>query len=142
MNTLYTARATVAGGRNGHAASDDGQLSLQLAMPKALGGTGAPGTNPEQLFAAGYAACFDSALHFVAGKAKRPLSGTQVEAQVGIGPDASGGFALAVSLTVSIPGVPEAEAQRLIDEAHRICPYSNAIRGNVAVTLALRKEPA
>lgn len=142
MSILYTAKATVAGGRNGHARSDDGRLDLQLAMPKALGGSGAAGTNPEQLFAAGYAACFDSALHFVAGKAKRQLSGTQVEAQVGIGPNAAGGFALAVTLSVSVPGIPEAETQRLVDEAHRICPYSNAIRGNVEVVLTLRQEQA
>jgi len=140
MKILYQARGTASGGRNGRVTTDDGGVDMVLAMPKELGGTGAKGANPEQLFACGYAACFDSALAFVVGKSKRSLSGTQVEASVGIGPNAADGFALAVTLTVSLPGVPEAEAQRLMEEAHRICPYSNAIRGNVDVVLTLKKD--
>jgi Ohr subfamily peroxiredoxin len=106
-------------------------------MPKELGGTGEALPNPEQLFAAGYAACFDSALAFVAARQNVKLAGTRVDANVGIGPREDGGFGLAVRLDVAIPGLPREQAQMLLDAAHAACPYSNAIRGNVDVKLAL-----
>lgn len=137
MKTLYQAQATAQGGRNGKVSSSDGVLALDLALPRELGGQGGARTNPEQLFAAGYAACFDSALAFVAAKRKLALSGTQVNATVGIGPNDSGGFQLAVKLRVTVPGVERATAQELVDAAHVVCPYSNALRGNVAVELEL-----
>jgi Ohr subfamily peroxiredoxin len=107
-------------------------------MPQSLGGAGGQGTNPEQLFAAGYAACFDSALNHVARQQKRKLEGTRVDATVGIGPNDRGGFALAVRLEVTVPGLPREEAQALVAQAHAVCPYSNAVRGNVDVELILR----
>lgn len=137
MKLLYQAEATATGGRNGHVKSSDGVLDLQLAIPKGLGGAGGARTNPEQLFAAGYAACFDSALAFVAGKQKISLTGTTVQAAVGIGQNDKGGFALAVKLTVTIPALPRETAQALLDEAHQVCPYSNATRGNISVELVL-----
>lgn len=137
MKTLYQAQVTSSGCRNGRVVSDDGVLQLALALPKALGGAGGAATNPEQLFAAGYAACFDSALAFVAGKRALKLAGTAVQATVGIGPREDGGFALAVRLVVSIPDVPRDVAQDLIEQADKVCPYSHALRGNVAVDLAL-----
>lgn len=137
MNILYQAQATATGGRNGQVASSDGILRLQLSVPKALGGPGGAATNPEQLFAAGYAACFDSALAFVAGKQGLKLTGTSVQATIGIGPREGGGFALAAQLLVTIPGVPREQAQQLLAEAHQVCPYSNALRGNVEVALTL-----
>lgn len=139
MKILYQACGTASGGRNGRVTTDDGSVDMVLAMPRELGGTGAKGANPEQFFACGYAACFDSALAFVASKSGRSLSGSQVQASVGIGPHATGGFALAVTLTISLPGVPDAEAVRLMEEAHRICPYSNAVRGNIDVMLTLKQ---
>lgn len=138
MSTLYQAHATATGGRNGHVETSDGVFSADLAIPKALGGAGGAKTNPEQLFAAGYAACFDSALAFVAAGRKVPLAGSRVEATVGIGPAAGGGFALSVALDVTIPDLPRETAQSLLDEAHRVCPYSNAVRGNIDVALTLR----
>jgi Ohr subfamily peroxiredoxin len=137
MKILYEAHASASGGRSGHVTTSNGTLDLQLAMPKELGGTGETLPNPEQLFAAGYAACFDSALTFVATRQKVELSGTRVDATVGIGPRAGGGFGLAVRLDVTIPGVPREQAQTLLEAAHAACPYSNAIRGNVDVKLAL-----
>ena len=136
MNILYTAHATSSGGRTGQAATDDGRLSVTLDTVKEFGGAGGPGTNPEQLFAAGYSACFHSALKFVAGqkKVKVPAE-SAVSAHVGIGQNDKGkGFALAVTLEVSLPGVDRAEAEALVHEAHEVCPYSNATRGNVEVT--------
>lgn len=132
---LYRAQATSTGGREGSSRSADGILDLKLTTPKALGGNGLPGTNPEQLFAAGYSACFLGALKFVAGKAKVALPPeTSVTGDVGIGPIPAG-FGIEVALTVSIPGVERAAAQALVEQAHSVCPYSNATRGNIDVTL-------
>lgn len=138
MKTLYQTRATATGGRNGHVVSQDGVLDLRLAIPKEMGGPGGALSNPEQLFAAGYSACFDSALAFVAGQRKQKLSGTQVDATVGIGPNGQGGFGLAVTLEVTIPELPREEAQALMEATHLVCPYSNALRGNVPVELVLK----
>ena len=138
MTILYTATATASGGRDGTARSDDGVLDVALSTPKGLGGPGKDGaTNPEQLFAAGYAACFDSALRFVARSQGVAVTESAVTAQVGIGPNATGGFGLEVSLTVSLPGLDREAAQKLVETAHQVCPYSNATRGNIDVKLAL-----
>lgn len=134
---LYRAQATSTGGREGTSRSSDGILDVKLTTPKELGGNGLPGTNPEQLFAAGYSACFLGALKFVAGKAKVALpADTTITGDVGIGPLPTG-FGIEVTLTVSIPGVDRAVAQDLVDKAHIVCPYSNATRGNIDVTLKL-----
>jgi Ohr subfamily peroxiredoxin len=138
MNIIYEAHATASGGRSGHVATDDGALNLQLSLPRAMGGSGGAGTNPEQLFACGYAACFENALIHIARQQKIKLEGTRVDASVGIGPNEQGGFALAVRLAVTVPGLPREQAQALVDQAHAVCPYSNAIRGNVDVRLELR----
>jgi len=138
MTILYTATATASGGRDGAARSDDGVLDVALSTPKGLGGPGKAGaTNPEQLFAAGYAACFDSALRFVARSQGVTVADSAVTAEVGIGPNATGGFGLAVALTVSLPGQARDAAQKLVETAHQVCPYSNATRGNIEVTLTL-----
>ncbi|MEV8503753.1 organic hydroperoxide resistance protein [Actinoplanes sp. NPDC051475] len=138
MTPLYTASATASGdGRSGHTRSSDGVLDLDLAVPKELGGPGGPLTNPEQLFAAGYAACFHSALKTVARKEKITLTDTAVTVDVGIGPLDGGRFGLTVALEAEIPGVDEATARKLLDAAHQVCPYSNATRGNIDVTLTL-----
>lgn len=137
MKPIYTAHASATGeGRNGHVRTDDGQVDLDLAIPKEMGGAGGK-TNPEQLFAAGYSACFHSALAVVARKDKVDVSGSTVNADVTIGSEDTGGFSLAVKLDVSIPGVDEATAQRLVEEAHQVCPYSNATRGNIPVELSV-----
>jgi osmotically inducible protein OsmC len=134
---LYTATATSTGGRAGTSRSADGVLDLTLTTPKELGGDGATGTNPEQLFAAGYSACFIGALKFVAGQRKVALpKEVSVTAQVGIGPVPTG-FSIQVAMDVSVPGVEPSVAQELIDAAHIVCPYSNATRGNIDVTLKL-----
>src|SRR6266511_2312803 len=136
MKTLYTAEAIATGnGRAGHVRSSDGVLDEQLAIPRELGGAGVAATNPEQLFAAGFAACFHSALQLVARKAKVPVEGSEVAAQVGIGANGGGGFGLAVTLNVSIPGAEREVAEELVAKAHQVCPYSNATRGNVGVDL-------
>lgn len=140
MQILYSTSATATGaGREGSIASEDGHLSVKLSVPKALGGAGGEGTNPEQLFAAGYSACFLSALRFVATKDKIKLpDGTAVNAKVGIGPRADGtGFGLDVELTVSVPGFDHAEAQDLVAKAHIACPYSEATRANLDVRIAV-----
>jgi Ohr subfamily peroxiredoxin len=135
---LYTATATVTGGREGHANSDDGVLDLQLVVPKGLGGPGGAGSNPEQLFAAGYAACFEGAVRFVARQKGVTLKDASVTAHVGIGPREPTGFGIAVKLDVSLPGLERDVAQELVDVAHRdICPYSHATRGNVDVQITL-----
>jgi osmotically inducible protein OsmC len=135
LNALYTAKATSTGAaRDGHVASSDGVLELDLSIPKGLGGAGGPGTNPEQLFAAGYAACFHSALQAVARKEKVKLAGTSVTAEVGIGKQGEG-FGLAVELVVTVPDVESAQAEKLVEAAHQMCPYSNATRGNIDVAL-------
>ncbi|ASL46516.1 Organic hydroperoxide resistance protein OhrB [Burkholderia sp. AD24] len=136
MNILYKTSATSTGGRDGRAVSADNVLDVKLAAPRELGGNGAAGTNPEQLFAAGYSACFLSAMKFVAGQHKQALpADTQVTAEVGIGPNDNGGFALDIELRVSLPGLEAAAAKELVDAAHQVCPYSNATRNNVLVRL-------
>lgn len=135
MKTLYTAEAVVTGeGRDGHARSSDGVLDLDLAVPTEMGGKGGA-TNPEQLFAAGYAACFHSALRTVARREKSDLGESTVTASVGIGPNEQRGFGLTVKLVVDLPGFDREDAQRLVEAAHQVCPYSNATRGNVDVAL-------
>ena len=132
---LYTAHATSTGGREGTSKSDDGVLDLKLTTPKGLGGTGAVGTNPEQLFAAGYSACFIGAMKHVAMMQKTPLpADTSIQADVGIGPIPQG-FGIQVALHVHIPGMDKDAAKKIVDAAHQVCPYSNATRGNVEVTL-------
>ena len=140
MKTLYKAQATATGGRNGQVKSSDEVLDLEVRMPKELGGAGGDFTNPEQLFAAGYSACFDSALNHVARSQKMHLKGTKVTATVGIGQVPSGGFGLEVALEVTIPGVEREVAQKLLETAHQVCPYSNATRGNIEVSLTLVSE--
>jgi Ohr subfamily peroxiredoxin len=135
MQTLYTAVATATGGRDGRAVSSDKILDVKLATPKELGGAGGEATNPEQLFAAGYSACFIGALKFVAGQNKRSIpADVSVTAHVGIG-QIPGGFGLDIDLNVNLPGLEQADAQALVDAAHQVCPYSNATRGNVDVRL-------
>ena len=134
---LYRAEATSTGGREGASRSSDGILDVKLTTPKELGGNGLPGTNPEQLFAAGYSACFLGALKFVASAAKVALPAeTKVTGNVGIG-QIPNGFGIEVALTVDIPGIDRAIAQGLVDKAHVVCPYSNATRGNIDVTIKL-----
>ena len=136
MNILYTAEATATGGREGHVASSDGALRVDLAVPKELGGPGGMATNPEQLFAAGYAACFDNAMIRVARRMRLSTAGSRVTARVGIGAVEGGRFGLAVELLVALPEVEDpAQAQSVLDAAHQVCPYSNATRGNVDVSL-------
>jgi len=138
MQILYKARATATGGRDGRAVSSDNKLDVKLSMPKELGGPGGDGTNPEQLFAAGYSACFLSALKFVAMHAKVALPAeAAVTADVGIGPNGRGGFGLAADLRVALPGLERAAAQALVDKAHEVCPYSNATRGNIEAQVTL-----
>ena len=136
MQVLYTAEAIAVGdGRNGEVRSTDGVIDEQLSTPKELGGPGGDKTNPEQLFAAGYAACFHSALKVAARQAKVTIGETSVTAKVDLGANGSGGFELAVELAAHIPGVEQAVAEQLAAAAHRICPYSNATRGNIEVAL-------
>jgi lipoyl-dependent peroxiredoxin len=133
---LYVAEATSTGdGRNGHVASSDGRLDFDLAMPPELGGTG-DGTNPEQLFAAGYSACFHSALRVVSRRAKVDPGDTTVTAQVGIGPEGDA-FGLVVTLVIHMPGLDRDQARELAEAAHQVCPYSRATRGNISVELRL-----
>ncbi|MCV2884505.1 organic hydroperoxide resistance protein [Aestuariibacter sp. AA17] len=135
QEAVYTAKATATGGREGIAKSDDGRLSVDLSTPKALGGDDGQGTNPEQLFAAGYAACFIGAMKFVAGQEKKALpKGTKIHSEVSIG-QIDVGFGIAVVLNVSLGDMDKAEAQALVEKAHQVCPYSNATRGNIEVTL-------
>jgi len=134
---LYTAQATATGGRDGRASSSDGVLNVQLSTPKELGGAGGPGTNPEQLFAAGYSACFLGALKFVAGKEKVALpADTNITGRVGIGPIPTG-FGIQVELRIAAPGLPRDKVKELVDKAHIVCPYSNATRGNIDVSLVI-----
>ena len=133
---LYTAEATSTGdGRNGHVASSDGRIDLDLAFPPALGGTG-EGSNPEQLFAAGYAACFHSALRLLGHRAHAELGDSTVTAQVGIGPDGEA-FGLEVTLVIHVPGMDREKARELAEAAHQVCPYSRATRGNISVELRI-----
>ncbi|WP_433384866.1 organic hydroperoxide resistance protein [Actinoplanes sp. CA-142083] len=138
MEAIYTASATATGdGRNGHVRSADGVLDLDLAVPKAMGGPGGHLTNPEELFAAGYAACFHSALKAAARLAKVTLTDTAVTIDIGVGPNDQGGFQLQATIEAEINGVDETTARQLLDTAHQLCPYSNATRGNIDVQLAL-----
>lgn len=135
VDRLYTAKATSKGGRDGYSKSDDGELDLKLTTPKELGGPGGEGTNPEQLFAAGYSACFIGALNFAAAQQKTKLpKDTQVSAEVGIG-KVGNGFGIDVTLNISLPGMEQDDAQALADKAHEVCPYSNATRNNIDVEL-------
>ncbi|MDP3873724.1 MAG: organic hydroperoxide resistance protein [Methyloversatilis sp.] len=134
---LYTAQATATGGREGRAKSSDGVLDLQLSTPHELGGAGGAGTNPEQLFAAGYSACFLGALKFVAAQDKVELpADTQITGRVGIGAIPTG-FGIEVELTIAVPGVPREQVEALVAKAHIVCPYSNATHGNIDVTLVI-----
>ena len=134
---LYTAEATATGGREGHARTSDGRLDVDLDVPSEMGGAGGPGTNPEQLFAAGYAACFQSSLlRFAAGR-KLDLSGSRITARVGIGTLSAGGFGLTAALDLEAPGISRADASELMERAHEACPYSRATRGNMNVTLTV-----
>ena len=134
---LYRAHAKATGGRDGHATSSDGVLDVKLTVPKELGGNGATGTNPEQLFAAGYSACFLGALKFVAGQDKRVLpADTSIEGSVGIGQIPTG-FGIEVELKIHVPGLPREEVEALVQKAHIVCPYSNATRGNIDVKLVV-----
>lgn len=139
MDVLYTAEATAWGGREGRAACSDGTLDVQLRVPKELGGPGG-GTNPEELFATGYAGCFHSALKRVAAGMQLDVSESAITARVGIGPDGAGGFGLAVELIGELPGLSAEQGRELLDKAHQVCPYSNATRGNVDVTLTLHED--
>ena len=136
----YTAHATSIGGRTGSSESSDGALRVQLSTPKEMGGAGGPGTNPEQLFAAGYSACFIGAINAVAARQKTKLAGDpKIEADVSIGPltGKAGAFGIAVAMRITVPGLEREAAEKLVAAAHEVCPYSNATRGNVDVTLTV-----
>ena len=136
MKSLYQTSATVTGGRNGKVISEDGVLAVEVRMPKELGGSQIGYTNPEQLFAAGYASCFDSALNLVMNYAKvKPEEPSNVKAIVSLYPNGIGGYILGVSLQVHIPGMELEMAKKFVEKAHMVCPYSNATRGNIDVTL-------
>lgn len=138
MQIIYTAEAVSTGGRDGRSISSDKHLDVKLTTPKEMGGAGGDGTNPEQMFAAGYSACFIGAMKFVAGATNVAVpADTSVKAEVGIGPNDKGGFGIAVTLNIALPGMDKAAAQTLVDKAHEVCPYSNATRGNVDVKLVL-----
>jgi lipoyl-dependent peroxiredoxin len=137
LAVLYTATATAKGGRDGHVRSDDGTLDLPVTMPRSLGGSGAPGTNPEQLFAAGYSACFGSALGLVARMQKINVGPFDITAKVSIGKTDAGGFGLSVELRGRFESLAREQAQALMEAAHQVCPYSNATRGNIQVTLSV-----
>ncbi len=138
VNVLYTTQATATGGRDGHARTADGAFDVNLSTPKELGGAGGAGNNPEQLFAAGYSACFLGAMKFVAsqGGPKVPTN-TEVTATVGIGPRSEGGFGITAELKISVPGLSHDDAVKLVEAAHQVCPYSNATRNNVDVKLTV-----
>ena len=140
MQTVYTAEALATGaGRNGRTRTSDGRIDLGLAVPQEMGGSG-DGANPEQLFAAGYAACFHSALQGVARQRTVAIQDSSVGGRVQIGADGEGGFQLAVELEVVLPGIPPEQAQELADAAHQVCPYSNATRGNIDVTVQVSDD--
>jgi Ohr subfamily peroxiredoxin len=137
QKTLYTAEAAVEGGREGHGRTSDGRLDVELSVPTETGGGGGPGTNPEQLFAVGYAACFQSALLSIANGRKLDASESRITSQVGLGPTGHGGFGLSVALDLHAPHLTRAQAADLMARAHERCPYSNATRGNIEVTLTV-----
>jgi lipoyl-dependent peroxiredoxin len=141
QKVLYTAEAMVEGGREGHGRTSDGRLEVDLSVPKEMSGDGGPGTNPEQLFAVGYAACFQSALLGVARGRNLDVSGSQVTSRVGIGPTGHGGFGLAVSLDLNAPSLTAVQAADLMARADERCPYSVATRGNIEVTLTVDRMP-
>jgi osmotically inducible protein OsmC len=134
---LYRSEATAQGGRGGHVRTSDGRLDLPLDVPVEMGGPGGPGTNPEELFAAGYAACFQSALMRVAAAQRLAIARSKLIARVGIGPASEGGFGLSVALDLEAPGLDRAQAATLMDRAHELCPYSRATRGNIDVVLSV-----
>jgi Ohr subfamily peroxiredoxin len=136
MNTIYQTKVVATGGRDGKVASEDGVLNLDVRVPNTMGGTGGAYTNPEQLFAAGYAACFDSALNHIARLERKKIQ-SKVTATVGLQMSETDGFNIVVSMDVEIAGVEKAVAQELLAKAHATCPYSKAIRNNVEVTLNL-----
>ncbi|MEZ9340658.1 organic hydroperoxide resistance protein [Vibrio splendidus] len=138
MTTLYTTKATASAGRNGQVTTDDNMLDLALSYPKEMGGTG-EATNPEQLFAAGYSACFSNAILHVAREMKIKLTQAPVTAEVGIGPNETGGFALTVALAVTLE-LEEEQAQQLVKTAHQVCPYSNAVKGNIDVKITVNDK--
>ena len=140
INALFTASASATGGRNGHAAAEDGSVAVDLSVAKAMGGPGREGTTtPEHLFAAGYAACFGGAIDFVGKQHKLNAAGAKVAAKVAIGPRETGGFGLAVALHVEDSSLPQATLETLVNEAHeKICPYSHATRGNVEVSITVK----
>lgn len=136
VDVKYRTTATATGGRDGRARTDDGSLDVKLATPKELGGGGGEGNNPEQLFAAGYSACFLAAMKAVAAKDKITVpADATVTATVGIGPRSEGGFGIDAALKISLPGMDKAQAKTLVDKAHQVCPYSNATRNNVPVKI-------
>jgi Ohr subfamily peroxiredoxin len=138
LKVLYTAHAVATGGRNGHTRSEDGIVDVQLSVPKAMGGPGKPGTTtPEDLFAAGYAACFGSATEFVGRMHKMPVKSVVVKAAVGIGTTDTGSFGLKVDLDVTVTGLSQDDAEKLVHLAHQACPYSNATRNNVDVGITV-----
>ena len=137
MKKLYTTSVTAKGGRDGHVKSDNGIIEMEVRTPKALGGISDDFTNPEMLFAAGYSACFDSALNLVLKKSRIETGETMVTAKVSIGQIENGGFGLAVELEVNVPGVSLEEAKSLVEKAHQVCPYSNATRNNIEVKMAV-----
>jgi Ohr subfamily peroxiredoxin len=141
-NTIYTARAHVTGGRaEGHGRTSDGALEVDLRLPEEMGGNGG-GTNPEQLFAVGYAACFEGALGVVARRLKAEPGDVAIDSEVSLSPNGTGGFQLAVALNVTLPGIEDAAAAvDIVRGAHEVCPYSNATRGNIEVTLTANGEP-
>ena len=138
VDVKYRTAASAIGGRDGHAGSEDGTFEVKLSTPKELGGAGGTGANPEQLFAAGYSACFIGALNVAGRQLKLAVpTDTKVTATVGIGPRSEGGFGITADLRVDLPGLARADAERLVETAHQICPYSNATRGNLDVGLTL-----
>jgi lipoyl-dependent peroxiredoxin len=138
VKTIYKTSATATGGRDGSARSDDGSVDVKLVVPSEMGGPGGPGANPEKLFAAGYSACFLGAMKAVSGKVgvRVPQDAT-VTAEIGFGPRDEGGYGITADLTINLPGVDRAEAEKLVHEAHQVCPYSNATRNNVDVGLTV-----
>jgi osmotically inducible protein OsmC len=138
VNVIYKTHATATGGRDGSAKSDDGSVDVKLVVPKEMGGPGGVGANPEKLFAAGYSACFLGAMKAMSGKVgvAVPADAT-VTAEIGFGPRSEGGYGITANLTIAMPGVDKADAERLVHAAHEVCPYSNATRGNVDVGLTV-----
>jgi osmotically inducible protein OsmC len=141
VKVLYFAEATATGGREGRVRSSDGALSVDLAIPKELGGPGGVASNPEQLFAAGYAACFENAFRLAARRKRIRPGDTSVTARVGIGPDDAGGFGLSVELHVRASDLGTAQTEEVATDAERVCPYSNAVRGNIDVKIIIDPQP-